>query len=266
MANKTTPRKLQRSRLDLATVDWTKRDTALAVEHGLTRERIRQIRKSLGLPSSRVIFRDAPVVQCKKALSEHQSDVSFYTAAKFRERFCPRVPVSTLVAAARAMSLKFVRHNTFPFDLLDWRLPNEDLAKVWGVKPQVLARRRPVAAKFDLRRDLLPEQNNERASLRAQSEATKAHYVQICGRLPHSQKHAGNLRPSAVPWGNVNWLLPNRTLSVIWRQKPAYISARRNQLGKGESFIGTLLNEDAHGFKAAVRDERDKAKKWHSKP
>ncbi len=39
-------------RLDPATLDWTRQDVALAQAHGVTRERIRQLRKAAGLPAS----------------------------------------------------------------------------------------------------------------------------------------------------------------------------------------------------------------------
>lgn len=38
--------------LDPATIDWRLQDIFLATKHGLTRERIRQLRKAAGLPAS----------------------------------------------------------------------------------------------------------------------------------------------------------------------------------------------------------------------
>jgi hypothetical protein len=39
-------------RLDPASLDWTRQDTALSKAHGVCRERIRQLRKAAGLPAS----------------------------------------------------------------------------------------------------------------------------------------------------------------------------------------------------------------------
>lgn len=44
--------KRQRQKLDPSNLDWTRQDTALAKAHGVTRERIRQLRKAAGLPAS----------------------------------------------------------------------------------------------------------------------------------------------------------------------------------------------------------------------
>lgn len=257
-----TDKRRRHQKLTLENADWTKRDSVLAGEHGLTRERIRQIRKALGLPSSRVVFRDAPVVKCKRILVEHQGEVPYYTMSRFRERFCPDIPVHALVTAAKTMSLKFIRMNTFPFSLIDWRLPNEDLAKVWSLKPQVLARRRAVSAKFDLRRELSAEQESERVSLRGQSEVTRARYLQIYGALPFVAKSSRSARTSSVPWTDIDWLLPNRVLAEIWRQKPQYIAARRSQFGKSEAFIGQLLRADSEAYKKAAKAESGKAQVW----
>jgi hypothetical protein len=47
-----TPPKDKASWMEFKTWDWTKRDTALAKEHGYCRERVRQIRKELGMPKN----------------------------------------------------------------------------------------------------------------------------------------------------------------------------------------------------------------------
>lgn len=246
--------------------DWTKRDTVLAAEFGLTRERVRQIRKANGVRSSREYGRVVPIEACRRVLAENFDSIRFHTLVSFHAKFCPKLPMRAVKNTAKADKISFNRENTFPFGLLDWRLPNEDLALVWGIRPQAAARKRPAGrkAEFDLRCHQSASDAVRRATLVAAAEATAAEYVSINGAIPRPSSATSQRPESGVPWLQINWLLPNQTLGLVWGVKRGYLAARRCQLGKGASLIGTLLVDGSAEHAEAVRAEVALALSWRA--
>lgn len=123
------------------TWDWTKTDSQLGVEHGRTRERIRQIRFKLGKPPSPIKGRTGKVLKWQeaiKALEPIREQIPFKTV--YQLRLMTGFPDIPIAHALRMMEIK-AKHpsSKLPLRGMDWRLPNGELGIIWGRAMQSMA-------------------------------------------------------------------------------------------------------------------------------
>lgn len=112
-----------------ADVDWDMIDEAIAIEVGVSRQRVHQIRKALKIPKAPKITRqnvsDAWVAKNLRRIPNMTTSQAVAESGLCRQ---------TLTAAAKRHGVRF---STFysgrPWHLFNWDLPNSDLADIWGI-------------------------------------------------------------------------------------------------------------------------------------
>ncbi len=115
--------------------DWLeKRDVDLAREHGLSRERIRQIRKSLG--------KDNP--NKKKSsfsleITKNWNSFKNLTNTQISETL--KCGYFTVTKNLKKQGLKAIRGKLtkYPIEQINWRLPNPELEKIWKMSFNIAA-------------------------------------------------------------------------------------------------------------------------------
>jgi len=113
-------------------VDWTKRDIDLASELGVSRERVRQVRKQRGISRSIYHRRSSQYLLCRKEIHGIQSDVPLMTMPELSEKLrCSTPLIRRLLAEFGLKSMRSKRR--IPWEVLDFRLPSMILAEIWGV-------------------------------------------------------------------------------------------------------------------------------------
>src|SRR6266404_4031668 len=123
--------------------DWTKQDVHLAIEHKLTRERIRQIRKFMGAPQSPT-HKKQIYTKTFETRSYIEQDRDTY-AKLFKEHTLTELAeilstsITTVHHWAKDFGFKVRRamgNRKYPWEVFDWDLPTHILGKIWGVKYQ----------------------------------------------------------------------------------------------------------------------------------
>lgn len=126
--------------------DWIKRDAELAREHGITRERVRQIRESEDQPHSSVLR----IKKVEDKIRPMAGTTIPKTAKMFREEIDPDWLVSAKDFSKIIGRLGIVCHKKpgssvkYPWDHMNWSLPNQDLSEIWKISYQLIASNRLV--------------------------------------------------------------------------------------------------------------------------
>lgn len=118
-----------------AAVDWTKRDADIARELGVTRECVRLVRRARGMGPS--------AAQATTRELEHFIQVN-------RERLHGLLVEDVISQSGTTLAYHVVRRilrendvephePQSPLRNIDWRLPNRDLARIWGASPRYIA-------------------------------------------------------------------------------------------------------------------------------
>lgn len=130
------------------TVEWTWRDADIARELGVSRERVRQVRKKGGIAPP-----VNPVRQFTAFVAANSERLATMTV---QEAVLASGEPLGLQAARRilhAAGIKPIRRTHYP--TFDWRIPNRDLAEIWGVSSHYVAtlrrRLRAGPARWNLR-------------------------------------------------------------------------------------------------------------------
>ena len=116
-------------------VDWCKRDAEIARELGISRERVRQVRASRGIGPS---AHRALVHKFSKWVIAHRDKLHGLPVYEVLKMFDCTLSQQVARRLLRA-------HNVRPHDPasrwrgIDWRLPNRDLARIWGTSAKYIA-------------------------------------------------------------------------------------------------------------------------------
>ena len=119
--------------------DWSKNDTDLAIEHGMVRERVRQIRAELGMP---------PISKVKKDIAS-ASEVVFlewlngrkivnFLEAVRETKLNPNT-VKKLCAKHGVFRKRKIFAGKWPWELMNWDLPNGRIERAWGMSTNMAA-------------------------------------------------------------------------------------------------------------------------------
>ena len=130
----------------IALIDWTRRDTDIAKEFNVSRERIRQVRLMLAKDKVPKTKEDTlKLLEIDKEL----------LVGKTREEVCEMFPGISSTHICNLLSRRGIKTKKTPsplkalfWDLLNWDLSNYRLEDVWNLNFNAVARRRPHPAKW----------------------------------------------------------------------------------------------------------------------
>lgn len=138
-SRKTGPRqreRMRRLRQEWASWDWTLQDAVLAREHGRSRESVRKIRKIIGQPESPFKWRRRSRFESVKLNSPKFTNLTCREIA----RKC-QCSTATIRELARKQGFQF-RPRLSAWQHMNWRLPNCDLAAIWGKRVGLVSQMR----------------------------------------------------------------------------------------------------------------------------
>jgi hypothetical protein len=123
------------SRESWAQVDWAKRDAEIARELGVTRECVRLVRKARGMGPSAAQSATREMegfilANCGKLHGLLVEDVIHHSGTELPYHVVRRLLRENKIRPHEAQS---------PLRDVDWRLPNRDLAALWGTSPRYIA-------------------------------------------------------------------------------------------------------------------------------
>jgi hypothetical protein len=162
------------SREQWSKVDWSKRDALIARELGVTRECVRLVRRSRGMGPS--------------AAQAATRELAHFIALK-RDKLHGLLVEDVMHHAGTDMPYHVVRrllreHGVRPHESqsplrdIDWRLPNRDLAQIWGTSPRYIANLRARTgtgrASWNARNGRLHRNGKYAAALAAERRKVKA--------------------------------------------------------------------------------------------
>lgn len=124
---------VERAIVDYEKLDWSQPDISLARSTGLARERIRQVRAKLGKPKTHFAqrkFLDFKKRFCGLEFLRYQEvapqiNISPQTFAIY----CGRLGISRIRRS---------RPSQYPWDEMNWEIPNNLLSQVWQIKTKNL--------------------------------------------------------------------------------------------------------------------------------
>lgn len=120
-------------RISWLVVDWSKTDSELAREHGLSRERFRQVRKKLGKPDADYKHSCGSLAKAVAAVAAHPDP--YRISPKWLAKSAGVSPI-VIVAALKKLGIRRAADaysSKLPHLVVNWDLPNIVLAKVWGL-------------------------------------------------------------------------------------------------------------------------------------
>jgi hypothetical protein len=134
--------------VDWTKADWTQRDADIARTLGVSRERVRQIRQKNGIPRASTSIR-----RFEKFVAEHAEKLAKMTVQQAVEESGESLCLSAGRRVLRLAGITAARRTEHR--KLDWRLPNRDLAAIWGLSGHYVAtlrlRLNVGPAKWDIR-------------------------------------------------------------------------------------------------------------------
>jgi hypothetical protein len=122
--------------IDWDTVDWTLRDRDIAEQVGVSRERVRQIRKKLNKPESPDKWESSIRIKLKKFILENRDTLIGLPLREVIRR--SELKATPYIAGEIMKELEIpVRQpgcpSSYPWETMNWDLPNSDIAKAWGI-------------------------------------------------------------------------------------------------------------------------------------
>ena len=133
--------------VDWTRADWTKRDSDIARTLGVSRERVRQIRQRNGIARA-----STPIRRFEQFVAEQGERLGTMTVQQAVEESGEQLCLSAGRHVLRLAGITAARRSEHR--KLDWRLPNRDLASIWGLSGHYVAtlrlRLRAGPAKWDL--------------------------------------------------------------------------------------------------------------------
>lgn len=166
-------------KIDWSRVDWSLRDIEIAQRTGLTRERVRQVRRDLQKPESpnkgihtSVLKRNAVLDACarrRQPLSSKDLSVMLGTSQQAAAIILKNYPYR-----------KVLNNRKHPWEAFNWDLPTRDLAEIWNVRAQSVSNQRARYGKESVWTRAGGRESNEAAYFRAvDAERIKAQRARI---------------------------------------------------------------------------------------
>lgn len=178
-------------RLEWKGWDWNLPDSTLAPQVGLSRERIRQIRKLLGYGASWLKHKKRITIIARQDAADLPFPKPEMKVMEFarQHNLCRQAAESILVAAGVP-----IKHGSaiYPWKQINLDLPNDCLQEVWGIRQynQISAMRRKLLgriARFDRRRWKGVEIQGELDRLMVVEKQKAQDYYATCPRKKPSQ-------------------------------------------------------------------------------
>ena len=123
------------SREQWSKVDWNKRDAQIARELGVTRECVRLVRRSRGMGPSAA---QAATRELEHFIALKRDKLHGLLVDEVMHQCGTELPYHVVRRLLREHGVR--PHETqSPLRDIDWRLPNRDLASIWGTSPRYIA-------------------------------------------------------------------------------------------------------------------------------
>ena len=112
--------------------EWHLNNADLARKYGISRERVRQIRKNLGVPKPAIRGeKERTVVDGVEKLKNKQSDISVENIKQFLKG---KVSEPYLRLILNKHKIDFIHGNRkYPWEKINWNLPNITISDIWGI-------------------------------------------------------------------------------------------------------------------------------------
>lgn len=116
-------------------VDWTLRDAEIARQLGVTRECVRLVRKARGIGPSAA---QAATRELERFVVTHRDRLHGLLVEEVIHHCGTSLPYHVVRRILRENDVR-PRQPRSPSRDMDWRLPNRDLAEIWGSSPRYVA-------------------------------------------------------------------------------------------------------------------------------
>jgi len=147
-------RKTRRMAVDCTNVDWEQRDAVIARKVGVSREWVRQLRKANGAGPCAA---GRPLHQFKEFIKSEGSRLQTLTVSQIAKESRAQISVATARRVLKCAGISWARPSS-RWSHLDWRLPNRELAAIWGLREvrmsNIRSRLKVGSARWELRRGL----------------------------------------------------------------------------------------------------------------
>lgn len=172
---------VNRRNFDWQNVDWTKQDAELSRELGPSREYVRIMRRKLGKQKPATFHRHVRTVVYERQLSANAQAFANRTLQEIIEMLEPKpakakkVSKTLISRLLNKLQIPWKRDYAvqFPWDQMNWDLPNAELEEIWKVSFNGVARHRSRKQLQAARWDIRFGQNKDVPELKAAIEAEK---------------------------------------------------------------------------------------------
>jgi hypothetical protein len=143
------------TKINWEAADWTKQDVEIAEILGVTRAAVCQKRNELHKGDATHKNRRTSVLKIEQQIITEKASLDGLPFDQIKARF-EDIGGVTLRNILKKNGIGWKRANQiYPWDKLNWDLPNRVLEEIWGIKPNMVASRRmktkKPAAKWDIR-------------------------------------------------------------------------------------------------------------------
>ena len=156
-------------------VDWRKRDAEIARELGVTRECVRLVRRARGIGPSAA---QTAVRQLEGFIASHRDDLHGLLVEDVIRHSGTDLPYHVVRRVLREQDVS-PHEPQSPLREIDWRLPNRDLAEVWGTTARYVAnlraRLRTGPAQWSARNRELSKNPSYRQALAREKQRAQQH-------------------------------------------------------------------------------------------
>src|ERR1051326_1168800 len=242
-------------------VDWKKRDSVIASELGVSRQRVEQVRKLVGAPRS----------------PDHNGCQAILRKIEFLEQNAPRLAgmrwgdvYAILGGTANVAPRKgqvyhhwkrYLAAPKHPWGLLNFSLPNSVLARIWRISPGAVrierwSKKRP-AARWRTNTHGLQQLKAYRAAVQREEKKARRFFEKPTHWKRYIVEHKSN-----HPWRLLNFSLPSSVLARIWRISLSIVNDRRWR----EERLAARWRANTHGlqhlkpYRMAIQREEKKAR------
>lgn len=125
-------RSFKPSVVDWNKVEWELRDAEIARQLGVSRERVRQVRKKRGICAPQT-----PARRFAAFVAANSQQLATMTVQEAMVAAHEKIGLQAARRVLRAAGIKPARKKQSP--PFDWRIPNRDLASIWGVTSHYVA-------------------------------------------------------------------------------------------------------------------------------
>lgn len=248
-------------------VNWRERDVDIAKHLKITRERVRQKRKELNQPESPHKHMSSLRLELQQWIKHNRSRIAKLTVAEITAELQQQPSAGLITQILKEHKLKAKRpapkNKKYPWERVNWLLPNKDIECVWGIPAAVVGRTRQwhtTQEALDARRGFtsFEEAFYYLVLIKQEIEVARRYFAELNTPAPASNlrifmSQQSHLRAKIrrICRNYVNWDLPDQTIAQIWRRPRSDVERYRSR-GKFPTPRWTI-DDDSPAFARAVQ-------------